>query len=348
MSKEEARRGTVFAEPSLEQWSALYAAAQSLNALAPWRALWDTDILTLRLPGREEPVFCSVMGQAGESLGIGIYQGYDAFARLTRMLEPGNGTPPEMLMLEQEYLVCYFGDREELDSRDREAIRELGLKFRGRNQWIFFRSIKPGRFPWYITGGEAELLAESLRNVEALCRCFLEGRLKPDFQGGETLVRSYSPEEKLWVNAVAPMPPIQCPVYVLELTDELLLARLKKQRKTRTHIELDAFYLPMPVQESRELPLRAAGMAMLADRDSGMILDQRMISPEKVEEGGELDLLVGYIQTYGRPAAVYVRGERNACLLRDICGKIGVRLLSGMGMPVINECYGQILRSFEE
>ena len=64
MTKEEAQRGAVFAEPSLEQWAALYGAAQSLNALAPWRALWDTDILTLQLPGQEEPVFCSVMGRA--------------------------------------------------------------------------------------------------------------------------------------------------------------------------------------------------------------------------------------------------------------------------------------------
>lgn len=348
MSKNEAQRSTAFAEPTLEQWAALYEAAGSLRALAPWRALWDTDILTLRLPGRDEPVFCSVMGQAGESLGVGIYPGYDAFARLGRVIEPENGTPPEMVMLEQDYLACYFGGREELQPRDRGVIRELGLKFRGRDQWIFFRSIKPGRFPWYITGAEAELMAEALRNLVILCRSFLEGELKADFDGGETLVRSYSPEDRLWRNAAAPMPPIQCPVYVLELTDELLLARLKNRKKTRAHIELDAFYLPVPIREGRNFPVRAAGMAMLADRDSGMILDQRFVSPEKAREGAVLDLLAGYIQTHGRPAAVYVRNQQSACLLRDVCGKIGVRLLSGMGMPVINECYTLILHSLEE
>lgn len=50
------------AKPSLEQWEALYEVASNLKKLTPWRALTDTDLSVLQLPGQNEPVYCSVMG----------------------------------------------------------------------------------------------------------------------------------------------------------------------------------------------------------------------------------------------------------------------------------------------
>ena len=42
------------AEPSLEQWEALYEVAGNLKKLAPWRALTDTDLFTAPSWGRGE------------------------------------------------------------------------------------------------------------------------------------------------------------------------------------------------------------------------------------------------------------------------------------------------------
>lgn len=60
-----------------EQWRRLYEIAAALKNMEPWRVLWDTDIVTIQLPDRKEPVFCSVMGRGRECYGIGIYPGYD-------------------------------------------------------------------------------------------------------------------------------------------------------------------------------------------------------------------------------------------------------------------------------
>lgn len=88
-------------KPALEQWKALYEVAENLKKLAPWRALSDTDILVLRLPGREEPIYCSVMGHGDVNYGIGVYPGYESYLRLMRIVTR-DAYSPELLMLEQD------------------------------------------------------------------------------------------------------------------------------------------------------------------------------------------------------------------------------------------------------
>ena len=47
-------------KPTIEQWKELYDAAISIRQIAPWDYLWDMNLVVIRLPGREEPVYCSV------------------------------------------------------------------------------------------------------------------------------------------------------------------------------------------------------------------------------------------------------------------------------------------------
>ena len=136
--------------------------------LAPWRALHDTDILVLQLPGQNEPVYCSVMGSGDMSYGIAVYPGREAFVRLRRIIDQ-DAYSPELLMLEQNCLVCNFGDREEIEPRDRAVMKQLGLRFRGRGQWIYVRSMVPGQFPWFLDAEQAELLTAALQNLAMLC-----------------------------------------------------------------------------------------------------------------------------------------------------------------------------------
>ena len=45
----------------------------------------------------------------------------------------------------------------------------------------------------------------ALQNLFMLCKCYMEGKLKPDFDAGMTLKRWYDPEKELWMNAVTPV-----------------------------------------------------------------------------------------------------------------------------------------------
>ena len=159
MSRKKSNPRPACAEPSQGQWEALYEVAVNLKKLAPWQVLSDTDILILQLPGQDEPVYCSVMGHGDLSYGIAVYPGNESLVRLRRVLEQ-DAHSPELLMLEQNCLVCNFGDREEMEAEDRAVLKQLGLRFRGRGQWIYFRYMIPGQFPWFLDAGQAELLTD--------------------------------------------------------------------------------------------------------------------------------------------------------------------------------------------
>lgn len=53
-------------EASIEQWNELYDVTINIKKLEPWNYLWDMDIITIILPGYEEPFYCSVMGRGGQ------------------------------------------------------------------------------------------------------------------------------------------------------------------------------------------------------------------------------------------------------------------------------------------
>ena len=345
MSKQKSNPSPVRAEPSLEQWEALYEVANNLKKLAPWRALSDTDILVLQLPGQKEPVYCSIMGSGGMSYGISVYPGHESFARLRRIIEQDEHSRPELLMLEQDCLVCNFGDREEIESQDRAVMKELGLRFRGRGQWIYFRSMVPGQFPWFLDAEQAELLTSALQNLAMLCLCYMEGKLKVDFDAGETLTRWFDSEKDSWMNAVIPL---SIPKMDRDMTlqDELLLARLKRGKKTDTRLEIDSFYLPIPIQEDKLSPPFGAHMALLMDKDTGMVLGQEIVGPDTPDYTVAPSMLVNYMTEYGRPAAVYVRSEWTGALLRNTCKTIGVRLVEDEGVPVIDEALDDLMGSF--
>lgn len=87
--------------PTLQQWKELHEVAQGIKAMAPWDYLWDENFITIQLPGRDEPVYCSVMGGGGKCYGIGMYPGNEALTRLLRMAHAPEDEPSFVHMFMQ-------------------------------------------------------------------------------------------------------------------------------------------------------------------------------------------------------------------------------------------------------
>ena len=324
------------AEPTMEQWNKLYEVAGLINKIAPWEHLWDSDLITIMLPGREEPVYCSVMGMLGECYAIGVFPGYQALGSLNRMRERDEDEPYFISGLEQMCLMCHFGDREEVTPKDREVYKALGLKFRGRNQWVYFRAMEPGFHPWFIDMEQADLLIQVLQNLVMAYKHLMSGELKVDFEGGESFLRFYSPEKELWLNTAAKVPSAPVDEAHLVIEDELLIARLKSQKKNNQILEYDLVYLPMPIQEHKEDRPYLPRLLMLADKKSGLPFGQNVMDAREGVENAVIDMLVKHIGKYGRPSAIYIRDERMERYVEDICHKLEIKLLQGKGMPVMN------------
>jgi hypothetical protein len=338
----EKERQAPFAEPTLEQWTQLYEVADNLKKLAPWEYLWDTDLVTLQLPERKEPVYCSVLGRNRTCFGISVYPGYESVQSFCRMAQAPKDEPRGISAFQQNCLVCYFGDRDELDPRDREPLKSLGIRFRGKNQWIYFRSMRPGYYPWFIDAGQADILIRALRNLAMACLHLIEGDLKVDFDGGETLLRFYDPEKDLWLNTAVRALPVPVVISKLVIDDESLITKLKKQKKSGMTLEFDVFYLPTLIKKHKDDTPSYPEIAVLVERNSGMPLAQRLSKPGDCMEDIALNMLYNHIMDVGRPTSISVRDKYTGRFLEDICEKIGVRLIEGQSMPAMNELIEQL------
>ena len=333
---------TVNQEPTLEQWEELYEMADLFKRMAPWEYLTSDDPVTIVMPDYDEPVFCSVMGMNGECFGVAVYPGYEAFRGYLRLLEQPEDEPRAIAGLTQRYLLCNFGNRDETTPKDREVYQRLGLKFRGNNQWINFRTIDPGLYPWYINSGHADILIKTLCNLIMLCNHYADGAIKVDFEGGETLLRYYSPKEEQWNNGTIKLPPIPVETEYLIISDELLIERLKRLTKGEQQLEFDISPFPAPISENKSDRPYFPPFILMADRATGIIYDQHLVSKDSIIAEPAIDMIVKHVENHGRPKAIFVRDERTGRYIKDLCEKTGIELRQKERVPQIDAALNSI------
>lgn len=311
-------------EATLQEWKRLYEIALKLKEIKPWEYFWDIDLITLALPDLDEPCFCSVMGRGGACTGIGFYFGYDSINGFMNIVE-NEGIPGPQLIRYQNCQVAYFGDRQELEKQDYNIIKELGYHFRGRNQWLYFRSYKVPYAPYLLDRDEVKMLTKAFDQLyEAVCE-YIEKEIKVDFESQETLLHSY--ENNCWTTKAAPLkiPAQSLPRLVLK--DDLLMLKLKKRPKTRAVLEMDILYCIISlVHEAFDRPLLPR-IAAMADSGSGLMLEHTLLDPDDSPDITLANLLIDFILNNGRPEAVYMRDVFCAAALKDLCDRLGVPLL---------------------
>ena len=132
---------------TLNNWKKLYETAIQVKGLAPWKWMYDLDTFCVEDPDSAELGFISVMGARGEHFAIGLYFGIKAIYNLRYISSlPADSNPPELAM-ELPQIQVSFEDSDLLEKEDFELIKRLKLKFRGRNEWPFFRSYRLGIYP---------------------------------------------------------------------------------------------------------------------------------------------------------------------------------------------------------
>ncbi len=328
-------------KPSIEQWGKLYKTATDLKKLNPWDTFTDMDLITLEVPCEPEPLYCSVMGSGKQCYGIAVYPGREAFGLLMALIDSTNGNTLNPYTFEQQALLCYFGDREDVTPVDRDIMKQLGLKFRGRNQWIYFRSVEPGLLPWYITANQAELLTIALEGVSAAFSDYHNMSEKAEFENGETLICSLGRETGLWNSRVGDLPKPVDKYERWSLSDELMLARLKQKERVSMTVEMDTFYMPTPIQEKKDDIPMLPRLSVVMDRKSGMLLEHD-IQTGPSSPAAILNCLVNFIMKHGRPAKICVRNKRIANIVQNTCDRIGIRLSEGEGMPLSDEFFANM------
>jgi hypothetical protein len=266
--------------PTREEWQRLFEAAAVVKALAPWQWMTESDIFGVQNPESGEPGFVSVMGTLGEHLAVAVYLGADGLYGFLAMEALGDELPPEVV-LGVPQLQASFEDREILTTQDREVIKSLGLKFRGRQTWPFFRSFRPGFFPWYIESAEARFLTVALeQTLEIAPRV----RDNPDLlwseEEGHFLVRVPQRQGDAWVweEEWRTVPPPDPTSLQLKMNLEAL-DYLKTLPRGKTKLELALFVLPNTVREEGGRPFYPH-MLLMVETQQGMIIGTELLKPD--------------------------------------------------------------------
>ncbi|MBB6622374.1 hypothetical protein H7E67_02915 [Clostridium gasigenes] len=322
-------------EANLAQWEELYKVAIRIKEMKPWEELWDMDLITILQSEEDEPCCCSVMGKGGECYGIGAYIGINAIHNFFVMANSSE-VPPHQLIRYQNNTLCNFGNREELTKKELTIIKDLGLKFRGKNNWIYFRVFEKGYAPYMPSEEEVLELTNILKHLFMAIKALHNG-VKVDFEGGNTLVRRFDNERNLWINYEEHVfiPEVKYPVPVLE--DEILMGRLKNQKKNNSILELDTVFLNGTINDRNYIKPLVPVLCVLAESRSGMLISQEMITPDDEEIQVIFGTIINYIMQYGKPKKILVRDMHIFSILMDMCKKMEVDLIIKGNLKAIDD-----------
>jgi hypothetical protein len=202
----------------------------------------------------------------------------------------------------------------------------LGLNFRGKNEWVYFQSFKPGYTPYILDEQQVIELTLIFEQLFMALRAVVEKKIEVDFDQGNTLFRTYDDVKGLWITFEAPIMIPQKKLVVPLIQDDLLFAKINKKKITRDEIEIDTLYLNASINDKKfERPVQPK-LLIIADHNKGMLIEQKMLSPKDDAVQEILGMLVDYFMNKGKPKMIYVRDEDTRSLLSDLCERTSVTI----------------------
>lgn len=314
-------------EATIEQWKALYESATRLKEMKPWEKFWDLDIIAVQNGKEEDTVFYSILGHGGNCYGISVYEGYEAFNTFMMLtMQDRLNLQSEYAMFSQKNLTCYWGNREELTEKQRKVIKELGYKYRGKNQWLYFLSFEPGYRPYNLDQEEVIRMTEHFQNLELALQCYEEITEPVDFENGEMFLLEFEKGKKKWRSGAKPLPFTGFKFGNLIITDEDLLAELESSDRYDVILEMDVVIPGFSINDKKYKKPANPTLCMIADAESGMMLRCEMQEPEEDGIAAMAEELVGFILNVGIPKEIRVSNVLVEAGLEQICDVCGIKL----------------------
>lgn len=327
--------------PELDEWSKLYQAAIRVKEIAPWEWMSETEIFGVQNPETGEIVFVSVMGMLGEHYSVAVYLGSKGLYGFWGFQRRGPYSTGEEL-LEIPHLQASFENRNELTQKDRDVIKQLGLKFRGRQAWPMFRSYRPGYFPWYLEAHEARVLTHALQQTADVAPRVREDPTLLETGDDESyLVRA--PREEgttpAWEERVVTVPPPEPSTISIPMDVDVLDA-LMDLPPSRVSLEMDLFVFPARIGERGARPYYTY-MLMVVDGGSGMLLGSELLRPDPTTEAMYGMVPVTLVHLLARinivPTEVRVRSGLLFQLMELLAEDLGFKVVYSEETPALDQ-----------
>lgn len=340
--------------PSISEWKKLFDLAVEIKALEPWESMEELDIFGVQNPETGEIGFVSIMGMLGEHLSMCVYLGAEGLHGYWDLSDPAADLENNPFALfDVPQLQVSFEDREMLEKQDRDIIKKLGLKFRGRQSYPLFRSIRPGFMPYFVEAEESRFLIYAMEQILAMLpRFYDEDYLLPDPEEDLILVRVPENQngELFWHDEIIAIAPPGRMEIVFEVPAEAIEKLKQSPQKTELVLEIDLFHAPMPVGEKGERPY-IPKMLLITDAQRGLILGVELIKPaESIPESiARIPriLVENLLKLKNRPSEIRVSSELLFDAFKTFTQQINVKLRQTDVLPTMDEAKESLSGYFE-
>lgn len=313
-------------EASLEQWKILYEAATKIKEQKPWEQLWDMDLIGIQYE-EDDIVFFSILGHGGDCYGVAVYEGYEglnSFLMLTMQEQMNLST--EYAMFNQTNLSCYWGNREELSDKQRKIIKDLGYKYRGKNQWLYFMSFVPGYYPYNLDEAEVLRMSEYLQDLGLAIESYKKFGGTVSFDKGNIFLLTFGEDKTTWHFGEAPLPFCAFQFGNLIITDEQLLDDLSKVEKCNVTLEADVSPMGVSVSDKKYDRPSNPVLLILLEAQSGTVVKCDMTQPNDDPMVMLAEMLIDFIFRYGAPKEICVSNVIVEAGVEQICEVCGIKL----------------------
>ncbi|MBI3957846.1 MAG: hypothetical protein HY328_03475 [Chloroflexi bacterium] len=305
--------------PTPDVWRRLYELMAQVKEMAPWEWMYESDVFAVQDPENQEYYFVSVMGNLGEYLSIAVYLGPRAYYRLLEFAEHvGDSATGEELM-EIAHLQASFEDREQLTAQDRDTIKQLGLKFRGKMAWPLLRSYRAGFAPWLLEADEARILTLALEQLLHVAPRFGDEEIEFPEERGVFFTRALDADGR-WQDRIVAVPPAE-PESIDILIPKESADAVRRLRRSHNVLEADLFLMPGMFGDRKGRP-QMAYIFMVVDKSSGIILSSEPLYVETTFAAMLAEvperLVRICLQMHGIPAEIHVGSERTEWLLSSL------------------------------
>lgn len=331
-------------------WRDFYEAAIAFRDLKPWEWMYDADLFGVEDPETGKTNYCCIMGNAGEVFALGYYLGDEGLkSYLLLVNQPDELTPIDRMALglNQFMLKVEFVNREDLDKPDLDQIKSLGLKFRGKKQWLQARFLEPAHLPLPIDTEQARVLTIGLRQAVDVARRYKEDPdVLGDQESGKVLVRKQ--QNGTWTDTYDLPKSFNIIPFPVIFPDPKHIEKARRKYPQKETAWLFMYeYLMTPVGMDSGEGFIFPKISLWVNYADGFINNFQIIKPgeeQEVIEKGFFELLD---QMELRPMQIGVNSIMAFRAIREICAPLDIELIFVPEEPLFEEVM-QSFRGFME
>ena len=120
---------------SLEEWGKLYTTAIEFKNTHCWDWMYDSDIFGVSNPENGKIGYCCVLGNTRELYGLAVYNGTNGLQGYYKLQSDEYLYDAISALNIQDCIMMSFVDRQDIAKEDRQIIKQLGLKLKGKDSY---------------------------------------------------------------------------------------------------------------------------------------------------------------------------------------------------------------------